>query len=602
MFLFFPAYLLLVLPVVAGEAVRLEEQVSELFSGRKDALAAKEVDRKSARLPEQDRVVYRAVWRELTGTPQERIDLLAPMAGGKREFVASHPFAACSLADAYALNSAIQQAEATLELLPSNQTEPLDRADMFSAKTRILMARKRLDDAQAMLNQAQTAIGRAVPDAAYESWRSRLVKHRLSLLRRDLEAAKAIERAGPAYWAWLQADRARKLPAYLQAAKEFPGTIFADAATVEAARICQAERNTRECLKILNGASLQKGPLAASALILKGDVLLRSGQSPALAKNAYETALGLLRNLPELPAEITPAMRAAIMPERPPHQLDNSGFPEWHERSTGSIFAPALDASIACYLRYQVLVRLAVLAYASGDRETAEAMARSLATFDDVDRQMEQDKQGPGALILAHTLKTGDSTLIPLDCFRGAPDGARARLLMGAAFYQVYDWKQCGEWLEDALERAAPWDALSRNAAKSLLACAEQMLRHYDRALAIAGEVRLKPGDAPNQPWFLARHVEFGIYQHADDEGRHVNFPKCIAAMQEVLDKAPGTSFARDALLLQMSWVDDSDLPRVIKAHETFLATFPNEACATAVKKDLLKLKQQIIEKGKDKK
>ncbi len=562
---------LLMTGVHAGEPTApADAPVVALFTAAAP-LSPKDLDRAAQRLAEHVRTSYLTVGLEVMTEPVVRIARWLPVVEGRREVAAAHPEVACSLADALAMSGKPDQAESILALLPGEPANDLERADASSAKASIALARQRSDEVRTQVLAAEEALKRAAPEAAYETWRHQLIRRRLDHARGELDAASALATGGPGYWAWLRADRTRSAAAYNQVDHDFPGTLFAEAAAVEAARAQLIAGAPQEALRLLDNPRWRQGPLTAAALVLRGDSLLCSGRRWGEAKAAYEGALQALLHPTPLTTPLSNALRAALLPPRPLHRLDEWSYPTWEARPAGTMLISALDPTVAGYLRYQAVVRLAVVTLVEGDRPAAMILARSLVMFDDIDREMEQLQRGAGGTVLGQLIETG-SGVVPLEAFAGVAPDLRARLAMGFAFYQIYDWSQARDWFTSARPRIPASQPAASDAAGTMLACSEEMLGHLPEALAVAATVQLKPGAVPTVAWFKARQLEMDLHL------RHPrNYPAAMAAMQVVLDQAPGTPFAQDALRFQATSAEGFDLNLAKKLWLAFRTAYPND-------------------------
>jgi len=239
------------------------------------------------------------------------------------------------------------------------------------------------------------------------------------------------------------------------------------------------------------------------------------------------------------------------------------------------------------------MVRLAVLAYAGGNAGDAAALAQSLILIDDVDRDMEHQDRGAGGLVLAHVFKA-NGFFLPLECFKCEPPSVYVLLLMGVASYNVYDWNQANRWLNRALTNTHLKSREARDAATMLLANAEKMVDHRDRALALAGQIKLPKGAKVNAPWYYARQLEWELL-HMQQKP---DYPGAMAAMQQVLDRAPSyNEFAQQALLLQAQLLMNFDLKQSKQLFERFAKMYP-DLYPEAVKSQLAEIETKMTAKG----
>jgi hypothetical protein len=543
-----------------------EAAVSQLLKSPPTGAA---LDRLIERQPSELKTIVLTIALEGAAVP-DRIARLKPLVDGHREWVSSHPWMACSLAAAQATVSP-QQAEQTLTLLPKPSTD-LDRADAGSANVAIALAKQNSDVARDLLHHARADLGRAVPEPAYATWRSRLIQHRLEQLARQLpkpaKPDKPAPDGGPACTAWLAADRQRTIEAYIRVASEYPDTCFADAAIIEFVRRCDDPRDLRKGLELLSSQRLEHGSLATTAWLLRCDILICMGKKQTEARAAAEAALALLDQ--PCTNDIPDAARPLVTPTKPLHRFEGWSYPMWEARPTGVLLTRA-DPSIVSYLRYQTLVRLAALHWCAGDKATASALARSVVMFDEVDRSMAEDERGPGGLVLSHTCETG-RFVVPLDdVFRLGPD-VRMLALMGVAFYQVYDWQQASVWLERAMN-AIPANHPARDTMTTALANSEQMAGRKDRALALAGLVKLRRASPPSKAWYIARLTESEIYEQTE---YHTEPCRSLAVLQTIRDQAPGTKFAINAQLMQATHAMAHDLHLARSLFLAFLKDHPD--------------------------
>lgn len=530
----------------------LDERLIALIAAR-PATPVSDLEKSAKRVPEGQRLVFLIVGLELAGDAVKRVARLAPLVVG-REQAAVQPFLTISFAEALTRTGDLDQAETVLAWLPSPMAADLDQADRSSVLAEIAYRRQHLSIARRELQVADAMLRRVAPDPAYETWRGRLIRLRLDRLNAATEAAAVAEAAGPACQAWLQADRTGTTEAYLGLEQRFPKSLFADAGQIEIARIENRSGHVKEALDRLDEVSLIRGPLAAVALLLRCDIQLVAGH-PAEARKDLETALSSLTTAVALPDEIGARTLTYINPSQPLHRLDEHGYIVWDQRPRGTILAPAAHAETAAYLRYQIVVRLAVLARCTGDAPTAVALAHTLLTIDATDRALDQRNKASGSSLLAYTCETG-KFMLPLEAAEGISDHARMLLWLGAGFYQVEDWQQAREWALLAAERIPARQAVGQQTARSLVASSEQMLNNYDQALATVALVQLKPGQAPHRAWFVARLVERSIYSNRGQDDLF------MASQDRVREQAKGTEYASDALQAQASYMVSIDPAR----------------------------------------
>ena len=541
------------------------DQLLQSWILRKDPIVIKEVELALKGRPDQDVRIAYVVAFELQDLPRERIARLAPLFDGRREAAVAHPFMATSLADAFARAGESERAESVLALLSGGHGD-LERAESTAVRALTALNRRQFAEAKRETATAHQMLAHVVSEPVYETWRSRLLRRRLQRIDTEIESSVIDNAAGPACLAWIQADRAGTAEAYQSLGQRFPKTLFADAGQIERAKLRLREGVIKEALALIDDPRLVSGSLASVALLLRGDIQLVAGR-PTEAKKAFEEALTALVT-PAALSGIDERILPYINPAQSLHQLNESGYIVWNQRPTGTILAPAAHRDTAAYLRYQILVRLAVLSRCGGDIPTAVALARAVMTFDVTDRLLDQQNKASGSSLLAHTCETG-KFIMPLEPLDELSEHARILLWLGAAFYQVEDWKQASAWSLLAAERIPARQAVGVQTARALAAASTQLF-NYDEALAIAAQVQLKPSQAPHRAWFVARLVEREIYSNRGQRELY------MASQARLYEQAKGTEYASEALLAQAAYMLDTDnalVRRLLAQHER---EFPN--------------------------
>lgn len=552
----------------------LEAKVRSLLSAKTPSKELSDIEKAAKGLNTDDRLCFIVIALELAEQTEERIKKLKPCIVGHSEYAKAHPFLFYSLAEALADKGDTAGAEAMLSQFSSSQPSELDQADMCSVRTRMALQQKQMDAAKRNLGAARQALAKAVPDDLYRTWRTQVIEQRLKKMASLVNAAytkKNVTSGGPAYLAWLKADKARDISAYQQVAAAYPDTIFADASLLEAARMQFDAGQVVPCLKLLDNPRLQKGVLAVPAGLLRGDALLIQGKSLSLkeVRAVYDKALALLKE-PKTIEELTVEEKKGIQPQQPLHRFHNS-YNTWFGRQAGNILIPGLFPLADMYYRYQLLLRLAALNYAEGNSGDAATLAQSLALFDDVDRQMEQEKRGAGGVVLANVFTT-QRFFLPLDCFKCEPPSVYAQLLLSVAFFHVYDFDQANLWLSRTLKDKHLRSKEARDAATMLLATSENMQWNSARALTLAGQIQLPKGAKVTAPFYYARQMEWSLLHMQ----KKPDYPAAMAAMQQVLDRPPSDNeFAQRALLCQAQLSMNFDLDLSKKLFERFSKLYP---------------------------
>lgn len=544
-----------------------EKQMDKLLAGK----AGDEAQRESIarRMQGDERLLFVTLNLELYASASKRVAVLLPLLENRRELAARVPQAVCSLAMGLIENDNAAQAEQVLALLPDRRSA-LVQADEDSVQVYAALHKGNDGRARSLLRSARYALKRAVPDKEYASWHSRLIERRLNRLERVLKRDAAEDLGGPAYLAWLQAERSGKHSDYQSLIEEFDETVYASAA-----RLVLMQRlvgkDPEACLSALSDMQRDmEGPLASQFLMLAGDAWLLSGEL-AKAKTFYGRALKASTRPSRSAFEnFSDTLITKLLPSEPLHRKDRWNYPIWEARPSTCILAGALREDIAALHRYQIIVRQATMYFLAGKRSMASQLARTLLAIDAVDRQMDKDKDGAGARVLAHTLESL-TFIIPLENFNGVNDTARACLLMSVSHYQVYDWRSARQWALRGLKHLQRNDRRARVAAHALLACIEQMRHKYKEAMAYAGNVQLERGDKPHQAWFIARQVEWEIYQHTPED-----YEAAVAVFNTIRRQAPGTRFAMKALLFQATYVSSRDPATAVKLFELFKSKYPD--------------------------
>ena len=263
------------------------------------------------------------------------------------------------------------------------------------------------------------------------------------------------------------------------------------------------------------------------------------------------------------------ALRSKLLPREPLHRKDKWNYPIWETRATGHILASALSSEIAAFHRYKIIVRQSSLYYLSGKANMAGQLARMLLSIDPIDQHMAEEKDGAGGMCLQETFSKGEF-IIPLDNVDKLPAGSRACFIIGVAFYRVYDWNSAGIWVRRALNLMDAGERRGRVASHALLACIEQMRHNFKQALVHAKQTQLERGDRPHQAWFIARQVEWEIYQRSSGDYKSV-----MDVFNHIREVAAGTLFAQKALLYQATYTSNRG-PRLAKQlFELFRKKYP---------------------------
>lgn len=575
-------YACLVVAALASAATKnhnteleLAAKVGALLASKKQSKELSDIENAAKGLSSDDRLSFIVIALELAEQAETRIKKLKPCIIGHSEYAKAHPFLLYSLAEALASEGDIAGAETLLSQFSSVQSSEIDQADMYSVRTRMALQQKQMDAAKRNLGAARQAMAKAVPEDTYRTWRTQVVEHRLKkmagLLKTASNTKKPDPSGGPAYQAWLKADKAHDISAYQQVVASYPETVFADASLLEAARMQFDAGQVVPCLKMLDNPRLQKGALGVPAGLLKGDVLLVQGKSLTLkeVRAAYDKALALLKE-PKTPEELTAEEKSAIQPQQPLHRFHNS-YNTWFGRQPGNILIPGMFPVADMYYRYQLLLRLAALNYAEGKSSDAATLAESLALFDDVDREMVQQGRGAGGIVLANVFTT-HRFFLPLECFKCEPPSVYAQLLVAVAFFHVYDFDQANLWLSRTLKEPKFSSKEARDAATMLLATSENMQWNSARALTLAGQIQLPKGVKVTAPFYYARQMEWTILHMQ----KKPDYPAAMAAMQQVLDRAPSDNeFAQRALLCQAQLSMNFDLDLSKKLFERFSKLYP---------------------------
>ena len=518
------------------------EYLNDLVQGKK--ISEREQQRIVQSLKGQERLLYQVLTAERRGMAPVQLEVLIKQLENRREQAAKIPAAICAMAIILIIDDQISRADELIKLLPSVKSALLV-ADTSCVNAYAAFQRGKLQQAVTSIRSSRYALKRAVPEASYANWHSRLISARLQKLEVRLRERQDINTGGEAFAAWLQADAKRKKEAYEHIITSWPDSIYASAS-----RLILSQRllsnDLKACEAFMQEAKEEfDGPLADQFHMLAGDLQVLGGNLREAQKH-YSSALRACshsknKELDSLP----PSVKQRLIPVEPLHRKDKWNYPIWEGRPNGCILASALDEQNAALHRYRIIVRQATLYYLAGRYSAAGHLAHNLVTIDPVDRIMAKEKDGAGGKVLAHTLSK-KFFLFPLQVFEKLPDAVRASLMLGVSFYQVYDWNNAEVWTRRGLEMLTQKHAQAHNAAHTLLACIAQMRKDYKRALACAAKVQLEPGERAHDAWFVARQVEWEIYQHTPED-----YAGAMSVFTQIQRQAPGTSYAELALLYQ---------------------------------------------------
>ena len=497
-----------------------EQRLEQLFLLRPAATISALVA-VGAGLPVEDRYRYITVGLELAASAPERAAALAPLISDQRAFIQGHRFMAAALAVAQAEAGRVGEAQATLALLreSSGQMSDIEQADAASVPVAIALAGNDPAEAARWHEQARAKLRKAVPSPSYETWHSRLVQARLNRQQRAIEVAQGRAAFGPELWAWLEADRTRTDAAYQQVAATYPGTLAADAATIERARLrleSDEAKPLAEAMRLLEDRRLLSGPLGAWASLTYADAALLAGAIPAL-QASLSAAMERLAAPTALPAEPTPAQRDLLVPKHGLHRLNERGRPRWEQRPTGAMLLPAVDPSALSWLRTQVVIRQAVLARVKGQKAVAKTLAQSLAFLDEAMRESEARSPGTaGCHILADMLATNRLLVSGFDAgvFDVLPPAVQLRIHMGLAAYPLYDYAGTERWMRRALAATDKSPRVIRDGVRLMLGCGIHFQRRPAEAMPIYKAITLPPGEPANWAWISARWGEMQCTQH----------------------------------------------------------------------------------------
>lgn len=413
------------------------------------------------------------------------------------------------------------------------------------------------DDRERMqkdLEAARRLLAHAVPEPAYETWQSREIASILERIERKARQARELSELGADFLAWQAADRlaagdSEKGLAALRGIlvrDPAPHPRIAAAARLEVARILGETHLWTEARETLLPLLQPDAPLRPLALCRLGDLAAASGSGVDAALQAWQAAFDALPAVgSETVPDVTPAALARLLPDAPLQRLDSWGCPTWSTRGPGQILDPSLAPWVADHVRYQIALRLAVAHAASGNRRVAVALARSLLLVSPIDRALADRQEGAGSAILAASLESG-AFPIPVDGWELLAPADRLCAMLALGFYQIYDWHSSRWWSGVALERIPRTARMVGTSLRLLAARSVQMLGERQRAEAMLAEVVLAPGERPCPAWFKAQEARFQLAM-GDAKRRE----EALRILQAVRDRAPGTEFARDALLHQ---------------------------------------------------
>jgi hypothetical protein len=525
-------------PVFAASA----ESLIDGLLATKEPLVPAAIEKLASQADQQGLTVL-AIGYELFATGEQRVQRLLPLIDQQRALAREQVAACTSIAEGCVRQGALDTAAALLDYLDPQRLDPLRRADVASVRAALFLARHQASAANEAYRQSATELHQAVPDAQYANWQSRIVERRLARLCPLIDQALAVETAGPAYAAWLAADKQANEDGYAAVVDGFPESGFATAAALQALRLRLDHGDAKVCLERLAASpGLERGPFAAQALLLRADACLLLGEIKGV-KVACDQVLRVLNEALSLPADFNAAEIEAVRPERPPHVLKGA-YPDWTERSAGRIWLPAYGDAFAAFYRYQAVMRLAAVAYLGKRRSVAENLARGLVMVDPIDSQMEREQRGPGGLVLAHTFQS-DECVISLEGLAEMPPAVQTRFIMGVVCYQVYDWRQCLWWMRQIGDgKDVPFTA--RSGSVALMAGSAMMLDRRSEAIAFGRSLEIGKGERPNKSWYAAH--QFAMQVHLLSP---CDYPAAMTVLQEVIDQAPGTVFAQDALMSQ---------------------------------------------------
>ena len=542
--------MLLLLVSVSLHAVDMSSHLDDLVFGKN--ITDRDQQRILRELHREERLLYQVLTAERFGLDSAQLPVLIKQLENRREQAAKIPAAICSMAMMLIENDRTGQADDLMKLLPSIKSA-LVVADTTCVRAHAAFQRGDLEQSSASIRSSRYALKRAVPEASYANWQSRLINLRLQRLEDRLKERQAINKGGEAFAAWLEADSEGKNEGYEQVIESWPESIYASACRlVLSQRLLR--RNLDACEEFLLEVKEEfNGPLAIQFYMLAGDIQILRGKLKEAQKHYSNALKAGSRSKFKVLDSLSSSVIRRLTPNEPLHRKDKWNYPIWEGRPSGCILVGALDEQNAALHRYRIIVRQATLYYLAGRYSAAGHLAHNLVTIDPVDRVMAKEKDGAGGKVLAHTLSKRDF-LFPLQVFDSLPDNARASLMLGVAFYQVYDWHNAEDWTRRGLQMLTSKQSKAQDAAFTLLACVAQMRKDYKHAMTWAGKVQLKRGERAHDAWFIARQVEWEIYQHTPED-----YVGAMSVFTQIQQQAPGTSYAESALLYQAIYASGHD-------------------------------------------
>lgn len=536
----------------------------EVIGWAMDAAGAtrEEVLRRTRTAPASDRIWTIAVWSERHGDPADAARMLAG--------ADDSPFARASRACLLVRAGDPDAAEA---LVRSLSGRPLAGVDLAACHIALAWLRHQQGDAAAAATAAaaaRQALGAAVPEAAYETWRTRLVRHRIALLATEAERC----RLGDDYLAFRAADRIarsggwdRAAAAYAAVATAQPAGPFAGASRFAAAQCRFWSADAAGCMRDCSAIIAQERAWAPQALLLMGDALLAIEGDPRSARACYRAAIeALAKPPPATAAPVLTAAAAAAVRDRPPHDRDGTGYPRWRQRTEGTLWLPEHAPWLSDHLRYVALTRLALATWLDGDGGAAAALASAATAFDQVDREMTATTGAAGSVLLRQACATGELVFTAAEAAT-MPRRQRMAVALAEHCYLLYDWAGCERFLGLA-ERLGSFSGRPARLIAFLRGRCAMMRDDDERAIAAFA---VAAGGRPDDLWCRARLAAFSIV-HQRPDGVEAGDRMLV----EVQQRLPGSPWAREALLRQATLWMLRDPPRSRRLFAQFSRMHPN--------------------------
>ncbi|MBN1673897.1 MAG: tetratricopeptide repeat protein [Kiritimatiellae bacterium] len=366
-----------------------------------------------------------------------------------------------------------------------------------------------------------------------------------------------IERYGADFVAYRDADRlrfankpAQALAKYAEVIKTYPGTVYAEAATVysgychrELEDYATAEKLWREQLK--NPWGLYRGEICLALANMEFEYRLRPQEAEYWYKKAIEwmDKVGLVDKKMFLLGVPGKAFTVSAPPIRMKEQKAWFGPPDWSKVKPGTIINRRTCHWYLNKLRLDAHGKLALIKFLGGDAKGAQDEIAAILKYDDDEKRM-HEKGEPNSYRRLHWEFEHGYLRAPPDEFAAFKGRAKVLVAIGDYYYEIEDWPNA----QRAYDRLA---LLHRQRRISLTKPAEAYLtyirgmtryvqKEFEKALPF-----LRKFDTSFQntdTWLRAKGVQARIAMQRE------GCDAAVAILDEIIKHRPRSEYAREAL------------------------------------------------------